>query len=339
MTNEDKVRGLSVAEYVEGVLTADRGILARAITLVESRNPANQVVAQEVSTRLLPSAGGAHRIGISGVPGVGKSTLIDTLGVHLLEQGHRVAVLAVDPSSTLSGGSILGDKSRMPRLTNLPNAFIRPSPNALSPGGVARRSRETLLICEAAGFDVVLVETVGVGQSETVVAEMVDTFVLLLLAGAGDELQGIKKGIVELADVMALTKADGDNRSRAESAALEYQGALRFLTARSPYWQPSVLAISAHTGAGLEELWHLIQDHHKTLVEHGDLEKRRREQRRSWMWSLIEERLLGSFRTDPKVQSRLARIEKEVVAGATTPTQAAADLLAVFEPESSSSTK
>jgi LAO/AO transport system kinase len=301
--------------------------LARAITLFESQRPADRRLAQEVLTAILPTTGQAIRIGISGVPGVGKSTFIESLGIMLTGKGLEVAVLAVDPSSAVSGGSILGDKSRMPRLAASPAAFIRPSANALTPGGVGRRTRETMLLCEAAGFDVVIVETVGVGQSETMVAEMVDFFMVLLLAGAGDELQGIKKGILELADLLAVNKADGENRQRALTAQQEYEAALRYLPSRSSTWQAPVLTASGRNGDGLEEIWQQVEEHRSVLSSTGQFEARRREQNRQWMWSLIEERLKERFLTDRRVQQRLPELESSVQAGTLTPTMAAEELL------------
>jgi LAO/AO transport system kinase len=323
---------LTVEDYVRGIDESDRGVLARAITLVESRKPEDMALAQELLARLLPRTGGAVRVGITGVPGVGKSTFIDALGTQLIDNGHRVAVLAVDPSSSVSGGSILGDKSRMPRLAAAEEAFIRPSPSALSLGGVTRRTRETMLLCEAAGFDVILVETVGVGQSETMVADMVDCFLVLVLAGAGDELQGIKKGIIELADLVAVNKADGDNLERAQLAKRDYAAALRYLGATTTSWEPRVVTVSALTGAGMAELWELVEEHRRLLVASGELEERRRHQLGRWMWSQIEEKLLDSFRHHPEVTERLAELERAVAAGTVTPTQAAAELLAAFHP-------
>jgi LAO/AO transport system kinase len=331
MKAESSGRGLpTVEDYARGIRESDRGLLARAITLVESRRSADMALAQELLVRLQPEMGGAFRVGITGVPGVGKSTFIDALGTQLIEGGHRVAVLAVDPSSSVSGGSILGDKSRMPRLTAAEEAFIRPSPSALSLGGVTRRTRETMLLCEAAGFDVILVETVGVGQSETMVADMVDCFLVLVLAGAGDELQGIKKGIIELADLVAVNKADGDNLERAQLAKQDYAAALRYLGARPTSWEPQVATVSALTGAGMAELWGLVEEHHRLLAGSGELEERRRSQLGRWMWSLIDEKLLDSFRNHPEVTERLAELERAVAKGTVTPTQAAAELLAAF---------
>jgi LAO/AO transport system kinase len=305
-------------------------VLAQAVTLIESRDPADAALAQVLLGRLLPATGGARRVGITGVPGVGKSTFIDELGMRLLAAGKRVAVLAIDPSSQLSGGSILGDKTRMARLSLEPAAFIRPSPSGLSWGGVARRTRETMLVCEAAGFDVVLVETVGVGQGETAVAEMVDFFLVLVLPGAGDELQGIKKGVFELADGLAVNKADGDGAARARVALGDLRAALRYLPRRRASWQPRALAISAHTGAGLDELWAMIDDHHAALAAAGELAALRADQQRTWMWSLIRERLESGFRRHPAVVAALPALEAAVQAGAITSTTAADELLAAF---------
>ncbi len=249
----------SLDTLVEGVRAGRRAVLARAITLVESRKPEHQGLAEELVQALLPSTGKATRVGITGVPGVGKSTTIDALGTHLLERGHRVAVLAVDPSSSRTGGSILGDKTRMARLSMDERAFVRPSPAAGTLGGVAARTRETLLLCEAAGYDVILVETVGVGQSETAVADMTDTFLVLMLPGAGDELQGIKKGIIEIADILAVNKADGPNAPRAKKAAADYRAALHLLGGREPHWSTPVLTYSGLTGEGIEELWQQVR--------------------------------------------------------------------------------
>jgi LAO/AO transport system kinase len=320
----------SIDELERGVRAADRALLARAITLVESRAARDRDDAQALLARLLPATGGATRVGITGVPGVGKSTLIDELGMRLVGRGHRVAVLAVDPSSALSGGAILGDKTRMQRLSLEPNAFIRPSPSGLSPGGVARRTRETLLLCEAAGFDVVLVETVGVGQGEFAVAAMVDFFLVLMLPGAGDELQGIKKGVLELADAIAVNKADGDNLLRARTALGDLRAALRYLPRKRASWRTQVVTVSGQTGDGLDELWALVGEHRATLAASGELAALRDEQQRSWMWSLIGERLDAAFRAHPAVAAELATVEAEVLAGRVTPTAAADRLLAAF---------
>ena len=321
---------LTLEAYQHGVLAADRGVLAQAITLIESRDDEDGVLAQSLLTRLLPLTGKARRVGITGVPGVGKSTFVDTLGMRLLEQGSKVAVLAIDPTSSISGGSILGDKTCMARLSVAPNAFIRPSPSGLTPGGIARRTRETMLLCEAAGFDVVLVETVGVGQGETAVAEMVDLFLVLMLPGAGDELQGIKKGVLELADLIAVNKADGDGVGPARVALGELKAALRYVPHKRADWEPQAIAISAKTGDGLDTLWNHVEAHHAALEKSGGLEALRHEQQRSWMWTLISERLEHTFRHHPAVAQRLAEVEAEVRAGRMTPTTAADVLLAKF---------
>jgi LAO/AO transport system kinase len=321
---------LSVDEYERGVRAADRAVLAQAVTLVESRNGADAALAQELLTRVLPATGRARRVGITGVPGVGKSTFIDELGMRLLARGHRVAVLAVDPSSALTGGSILGDKTRMQRLSVEPAAFIRPSPSGLSPGGVARRTRETMLLCEAAGFDVVLVETVGVGQGEMAVADMVDFFLVLALPGAGDELQGIKKGVFEMADAIAVNKADGDGAMRARLALSDLRAALRYLPRKRPSWATKAVAISGQTGLGLDELWAVVDEHHGVLSASGELAGLRADQQRSWMWALIRERLEAAFRASPAVSSLLAALEGDVLAGRASPTAAADALLRAF---------
>jgi LAO/AO transport system kinase len=314
------------AELAEAVRAGDRRWLARAITLVESRLPEHQEQAASLLTALMPATGGSDRIGLTGVPGVGKSTFIDQFGVNLTAAGHRVAVLAVDPTSQRTGGAILGDKTRMARLANDPAAFIRPSPAGGSLGGVARRTRETILLCEAAGFDVVLVETVGVGQSETTVSQMVDIFVVLMLAGAGDELQGIKKGVLELADLVAVNKADGDNVRRARLAALDYRRALHLITPASPNWTPPVLTCSAVDNTGLDEIWQQIAAHRDALAATGERAERRRQQQIGWMWSLIGDRLLEEFRGSAAVRDQLAQVEAAVLDG-TLPAGAAADRL------------
>ncbi len=321
---------LSVEAYDRGVRAADRGVLAQAITLVESRDERDGRLAQELLTRLLPLTGRARRVGITGVPGVGKSTFIDALGMKLLNEKHQVAVLAIDPTSSISGGSILGDKTRMARLSLEPNAFIRPSPSGLTPGGIARRTRETMLLCEAAGFDVILVETVGVGQGETAVAEMVDFFLVLMLPGAGDELQGIKKGVLELADLIAVNKADGAGVAPARVALGELKAALRYVPHKRTDWEPQAIAISAKTGDGLDTLWAHVEAHRAALEKSGGLEALRHEQQRSWMWTLISERLEHRFRHHPEVAQRLAEVEAEVRAGRMTPTTGADELLAKF---------
>jgi LAO/AO transport system kinase len=313
----------------EGVRAGDRRALAKAITLVESTRPDHQEAAQRLLERLLPATGGAVRMGISGVPGVGKSTFIEAFGLHLVERGRRVAVLAVDPSSALSGGSILGDKTRMPRLAAAAEAFIRPSPAAGSMGGVTRRTREALLVCEAAGYDVVLVETVGVGQSEFAVASMVDFFLVLMLAGAGDELQGVKRGILELADALAINKADGDNRPRAEQAAAQYRSALNLFRHAAGAWEPVVLTVSALEARGMDAVWSVVEEHRRRLAGTGELERKRREQRRAWLWAMVEDGLKRRFLARPDVARLVPEMEAAVVDARLTPTEAARRLLAL----------
>ena len=293
----------------------DRASLARAITLIESKRADHRKQAHALVQELLPLTGKAIRVGITGAPGVGKSTSIDALGTYLTGKGQKVAVLAVDPSSTRTGGSILGDKTRMARLANDEHAFIRPSPSSGTLGGVAAMTRETMLLCEAAGFDVVLVETVGIGQSETTVADMTDFFLALMLPGAGDELQGIKKGLVELADMIAVNKADGDNVKRAQAAAAEYRAALHILTPRSPNWMPPVVTYSAATGDGITELWGQILVHRERMTGTGELAQVRREQQVKWMWSMLEHRVFAKLHTDAGLRTRLPQIEAAVAEG------------------------
>jgi LAO/AO transport system kinase len=313
--------------YVDGVLSADRSTLGRAITLVESARPDHQQQAQELLTRLLPRAGGAHRVGVSGVPGAGKSTFIDAVGTRLVADGHRVAVLAVDPSSSRTGGSILGDKTRMERLSLSDAAFIRPSPTSGRLGGVTRATRQAILVVEAAGFDVVFVETVGVGQTETVVAGMVDTFLLLVLARAGDSLQGIKKGVLELADVIAVNKAEGDRATEAAGAAKELAAALHLVAAFAQGWDPPVLTCSALEGDGLDEVWRQIVAHRAYLERHESLLEHRRSQDVQWMWAAIDDQLLSRFRAVPEVRQRTPEIEAAVRDGTMTANAAADELL------------
>jgi len=312
------------------IRAGNRAALARAITLVESRREDHQAAARELVQTLLPSTGKAYRVGITGSPGVGKSTTIDTLGMYLIEQGHRVAVLAVDPSSARTGGSILGDKTRMARLSNDERAFIRPSPSSGTLGGVAAKTREAMLLCEAAGFDVVLVETVGVGQSETAVCDMTDIFLALMLPGGGDELQGIKKGLIELADMIAINKADGDNVKRANRTAADYRGAMKILTPRSKHWFPPVLTYSGLTGAGVPELWQKIVEHRTAMNASGEFAARRSEQQVKWMWSMFEDRMKARLRSDATIRAKVKQIETRVGNGSTSPALAAeqiADLL------------
>ena len=313
-------------DYVSGVLAGDRAMLGRAITLIESAKDEHAGPAQQLLQRLLPHTGKAHRIGITGVPGVGKSTAIDQLGMNLVEHGHRVAVLAVDPTSTRSGGSILGDKTRMTRLSQSPAAFIRPSPTSGTLGGVARRTREAMALVEAAGFDVVIVETVGVGQSEMAVAGMVDFF-LVLLAGGGDDLQGIKRGIIEIADMIAITKADDDNVARALKAVSIYQGALSILTPVLADWVPPVLTISAQTNRGLDELWAKIMEHKERMTASGEFAARRGSQAVAWMRDLLQERLFAALQADAAVARRMAELEDEVRAGVRMPALAVGELV------------
>jgi len=318
------------ARLAAGVLAGDRRVLAQAITLVESTRADHRAQAEELLERVLPKSGGAIRLGISGSPGVGKSTFIEALGLFLIEAGHRVAVLAVDPSSQRSKGSILGDKTRMQELARAEAAFIRPSPAGGTLGGVARRTREAVLVCEAAGFDVVIVETVGVGQSETAVADMVDMFLLLLQPGAGDELQGFKRGIIELADLFVVTKADGELADAATRAAAAYRGALQFLRPVNPRWRPPVLSCSSLSGAGVPEVWAAVERYRDTMSAAGDLAARRAAQARAWMWSEVSETVLSALRAHPEVARQLAGLEADVMAGRTTPATAARGLLQAF---------
>lgn len=305
----------SIDDLEAGILAGNRSLLARAITLVESSHPEHQIEAQDLLMRLLPATGHAQRIGITGVPGVGKSTTIETLGLYLTSIGKKVAVLAVDPSSSLTGGSILGDKTRMQNLSVEPNAFIRPSPTSGTLGGVTKKTRETMALCEAAGFDVILVETVGVGQSETAVSEMVDFFLCLMLPGAGDELQGLKKGILEIADMIAVNKADGDNEMIAKQAASEYRAALHILTPQSPNWSPPVMTISGLTGQGVSDLWEMVMKHHAALSASGELVERRRSQAVKWMHDMVENKLFAGLRKSVEVVKLVEDCERDVRAG------------------------
>ena len=329
--NPIRRRRLSPEEYVQGVLDQDRTILARAMTLVESNAPVHMEVAQQVLKRLLPHSGNSIRIGITGVPGVGKSTFIEAFGCYLTRQGHRVAVLAVDPSSSVTRGSILGDKTRMERLSREENCFIRPSPSGGTLGGVTRKSRETMLVCEAAGFDVILLETVGVGQNEITVRSMVDCMLLLMIAGAGDELQGIKKGIVELADALVINKADGDNKLKAQAAQMEYQQALHYLSSFTEGWTSEVLTCSALTEEGVPEVWELVQRFRSLTGRSGVFERRRREQTRDWLHVMLEEELRNRFYRHPEVGKHLDEIETAVVQGGMPVTSAARTLLRFFD--------
>jgi LAO/AO transport system kinase len=321
-----QLRSAGVTELAAAIRAGERAVLARAITLIESKRADHQQTARPLVQELLPLTGKAIRVGITGAPGVGKSTSIDALGTFLTSNRHRVAVLAVDPSSARTGGSILGDKTRMARLAADPNAFIRPSPAAGTLGGVAAKTRESMLLCEAAGYDVILVETVGIGQSETAVADMTDFFLALMLPGAGDELQGIKKGLVELADMIAINKADGDNIPRARAAAAEYRAALHILTPRSPNWSPPVVTYSALTGDGIAQLWQHVLQHKAKLSESGEIAAWRREQQVKWMWSIFDDRLRERLRSDRTLRTRLPRLEAAVSAGQLSPAVAADEI-------------
>lgn len=327
MTTPGAAGGPDVEEWAQRILAGERAAVARAITLVESTRADHQRRAQELLARLLPHAGGAHRVGITGVPGAGKSTFIDELGTLLTGRGHRVAVLAVDPSSTRHGGSILGDKTRMARLSIEPAAFIRPSPSSGSLGGVTRSTREAMVIMEAAGFDVVIVETVGVGQSETAVAQMVDCFVVLMVARTGDSLQGIKRGVLELADILAVNKADGSHVIEAERAARELADALHLFDPITPTWHPPVLTCSGLEGAGVDRVWATVEAHRAALSATGELAQKRAQQQIDWMWSMVHDRLMALVHADPAVRAEARRLEDEVRSGALTATTAAENLV------------
>lgn len=324
-------RRIDVDALYEAVINNDRTNLSRAITLLESSAPAHRVLAQELLVKLLPHAGGALRVGLTGVPGVGKSTTIEALGMKLIEEGHRVAVLAIDPSSTRTRGSILGDKTRMTKLSNQEDAFIRPSPSAGTLGGVAKATRESMVIFEAAGYDVIIVETVGVGQSEVAVSQMVDVFCFLALAGAGDQLQGIKKGVLEIAEIVAINKADGPNLKVAKRAARELAAAMRMVRSEHDLWHPPTMTMSAVDGAGIDEFWNHVQEHHAAMKNTGEFERRRREQQVGWMWSMVHETILQRLNTNPAVVGERATVEQQLRDGAITPTLAAERILRAFD--------
>ena len=323
-----------VTALADAIRRGDRTALPRAITLVESTRPDHRDRAQRLLLELMGQAGGAMHVGITGVPGVGKSTAIEALGMYLIERGHRVAVLAVDPSSTRTGGSILGDKTRMARLAVHPDAYIRPSPTSGTLGGVAKATREPIVLLEAAGFDVILVETVGVGQSEVAVANMVDTFVFLTLARTGDQLQGIKKGVLELADIVVVNKADGDHAREANLAARELSSAIRLIYPRETLWRPPVLTMSALEGTGLAELWDTVEQHRDVLTAAGEFDARRRAQQVDWTWSMVRDTVLDRVLTNPAVKAMRADVEQKVRDGELTPALAAQRILDAAGPES-----
>ncbi|MDV6303375.1 MULTISPECIES: methylmalonyl Co-A mutase-associated GTPase MeaB [Rhodococcus] len=324
-------RVIDIDAVADSVRANERSGLARAITLVESTRSDHRDLAQQLLLRVLPDAGGSHRVGITGVPGVGKSTFIDALGMRLIEKGHRVAVLAVDPSSTRTGGSILGDKTRMSRLAVQENAYIRPSPTSGTLGGVARATRETIVLLEAAGFDVILVETVGVGQSEVTVANMVDCFTFLTLARTGDQLQGIKKGVLELADLVAVNKADGKHATDAKNAARELAGALRLIYPHDAIWKPPVLTMSAIEGTGLDEYWDTVLRHQQVLSDAGEFAEKRRKQQVDWTWTMVNDQLLRRLAQNPSVKAIRGDVEARVRDGSLTAALAAQELLDAFD--------
>ncbi|MEG1849488.1 MAG: methylmalonyl Co-A mutase-associated GTPase MeaB [Oscillospiraceae bacterium] len=326
-------RELSLNDYIEGILGCDRMILSRAITLVESNAPRHFALGQEIVQRILPYTGKATRVGITGVPGAGKSTFIEALGNQLCDQGHRIAVLAVDPSSTVSRGSILGDKTRMENLSKRPEAFIRPSPSSGTLGGVTRKSRETLLLCEAAGFDTILVETVGVGQSETTVRSMVDFFLVVVLTGAGDDLQGIKKGVIETADAILVNKADGENKRRAMIARSEYEQVLHYLRPATEGWTTKAYTCSARTGEGIGEIWAVVAEFMARMNESGILVSRRQQQTLSWVKQMTEEHIRNVILSNPKVISRMEEVEQKILSDSISATMAAQSLISAIETE------
>jgi LAO/AO transport system kinase len=330
--NQESVMAMQpLSYYQEGILKGDRRVLAKAITLIESRHPDHHALGRQLVEQMLPHTGRAIRLGITGVPGVGKSTFIESFGMQLIALGQRVAVLTVDPSSQRSGGSILADKTRMEQLCKAEQAFIRPSPSAGTLGGVARMTRETLLLCEAAGFEVVIVETVGVGQNETTVAGMVDFFLILMITGAGDELQGIKKGILELADAVAINKADGNNLAKAEKTRKELEMALHLMQPASSVWTPPVLTCSALTREGLQTIWETVLDHHQRMLESCALQRKRKDQSLEWMWALIHEGLQDRFHRHPAVRRQLGAMLSRVRQGEIAPTTAAKELLFLLD--------
>ena len=329
--HSNKRKEISTESFVKGVLENDTTILSRAITLIESNSLSHNSKAQEVLKELLPYSGKSIRIGITGFPGAGKSTLIEALGLYLIGLGHKVAVLAIDPSSTVTKGSILGDKTRMERLSREKNCFIRPSPSQGTLGGVARKSRETMLVCESAGFDVILIETVGVGQSEITVRSMVDFFVLVMIAGAGDELQGIKKGVIELADALLINKADGDNKPKAMGTKAEFSFALKYLTPATKGWITNAYTCSAKTGEGIPELWSLINNFSELTKSSGIFDERRKSQSLEWVYSMINEQIKNNFYNNPEIIKLLPKIKEEILSGNILPTAAAEKLLKIYK--------
>jgi LAO/AO transport system kinase len=327
---QTKRADLAIDDYVNGVLKNDKTLLARTITLIESNSTDHYDKAREVLKKLLPHSGKSLRVGITGVPGSGKSTLIETLGCYLIEQGHKVAVLAVDPSSTVTKGSILGDKTRMEKLSRQPDCFIRPSPSGGTLGGVTRKSRETILVCDAAGYDVILVETVGVGQSEMTVRSMVDFFLLVMIAGAGDELQGIKRGVIEIADALLINKADGQDKTRAELARKEYAMALKYLAPATRGWKTNAFTCSALTGEGIPEIWRLIKTFETQTKESGVFDNRRKNQALEWVNAMIENYLKESFFNNPEVRSQFHQVKQDILNETLLPTTAAEQLLRTF---------
>lgn len=325
-----KRRVISTDEYVEGILAGNITILAQAITLIESNNPAHYAQAQEIIERCLPHSGRSVRIGITGVPGAGKSSFIEAIGNMVTALHHKLAVLAIDPSSERSGGSILGDKTRMESICHNPDIFVRPSPSAGSLGGVARKTRETIVLCEAAGFDVIFIETVGVGQSETAVHSMVDMFMMLQISGAGDELQGIKRGIMEMADMMVITKADGENITRAELAKAQYQGALHLFPLSESEWRPQVYTCSSHMGTGLEEVWQGVEKYLEHVELNGYFTSNRNRQNKYWMYETINETLKSSFYNDPEIEAKIADVEQRVLDAKLSSFIAAKELLDLY---------
>lgn len=336
MTKRTISASVSTDDLIEGVLSRDRQRLARALTLIESQNPTHRDQADSVLRALLPHTGGSWRIGVTGLPGVGKSTTIESLGIKLIDDGHRVAVLAVDPTSSVSGGSILGDKTRMTELSTHANAYVRPSPTSGALGGVTHATREAILVCEAAGFDIVLVETVGVGQSEITVASMVDFFLVMLLPGAGDELQGLKKGVLEIADMIAINKADGDNAPKAAATAADYRAALNILTPKVPEWSPPVITLSGLTGEGLDTLWEKITEHRNTLEKNDYFKKLRSEQAITWMRDLVQNEINRMLRGDEKIARKISEIEAAVQNENKTPMGAAKEIIQLLNFKSTS---